>query len=82
MHEHDESLRRALRQKQIEALALMRTIGDVELGTALPRELFAVGFRRRDPQAGPTLAPGDVRAVGVGVVPVLDGVQHEDLLIE
>ena len=49
MHEDDEPFRRSRRQEEVETLAVMRAIGNVELRPALPRELFAIRVSRRDP---------------------------------
>src|SRR5205807_8893287 len=71
MHEDDQTLGSTFRQKKIEAIARPLAIDDIKPCAALAAKGIAIGLRLRHPCRWPAVAPGDVRTIGLGVVPVV-----------
>jgi len=77
VHEDDETSCRAFRQEEVRAVSRPRAVGKVQPCPSRRRKRASEGFGRSGPRRRPSLAARDVRAVGIGLVPVRNAVfQH------
>src|SRR5690606_31594331 len=75
MNEDHEAFRLATWEKQVQPVARLIAVGEVELRQSGSRHRFPIGAGRLYPGGGPALAAGDVGRICVGVVPVIDPVK-------
>ena len=79
MHVDDEAFRRFVGQEEVEPVARALPVADVERRPAGDNAALAEARRGFDPKRRPALAAWNVRAVRIGVGPVLDAMQHARL---
>ena len=77
MPEDHQSAGAGFRQEQVEPVAGGIAIGEVDFCASLRSQLLAEALCRLHPRRRPAVATGYMRAIGVGVAPILDvAAQH------